>query len=148
MFQHTNRKRYTIKNNQPSLTKQSEYQQSDIHYIMKQFERNGVMNHLAQHEGTYGDYADLPTYHEAQNLIAEANSMFETVPASIRELHDNDPSKFVSWMMDSKNREAMLEQGFTDTHLPPVDERQPTPKPAPAPAEPTPAPAEPPAPGE
>lgn len=119
-----------IVNDEPSLTKQSEYQQSDIHFILKQFERNGVMNHLAEHEGTYGDYADLPTYHEAQNIIAEAKSMFESVPATIRDQHDNDPGKFVSWMMDPKNREAMLEQGFTDTHLPPLEPKQPKSSPA------------------
>lgn len=112
-----------ITNDEPSLTQQSDQKQTDIHYIMKQFERTGVLNHLSQYEGQYGEFASMPDYTAAHQAIAEAKTMFETVPASIRAQHNNDPSQFVDWMCDPKNREAMLEQGFTDTHLPPIIEK-------------------------
>lgn len=110
-----------ITNNEPSLTQQSDQKQTDIHYIMKQFERTGVLQHSSQYEGQYGNFADMPNYTLAHQLIAEAKTMFETVPASIRALHNNDPSQFVSWMQNPENRDQMLKQGFTDTHLPALE---------------------------
>jgi len=126
-----------ITNNEPSLTQQSDQKQTDIHYIMKQFERTGVLNHSSQYEGQYGNFASMPEYSEAHQQIAEAKSMFETVPATIRQQHNNDPAQFVDWMCNPKNREAMLEQGFTDTHLPPIEEKPVvTPKPTETPKTP------------
>lgn len=117
---HIPRRRCAITITGESMCQESDAKQADIHNIMRQFERTGVLNHSAQHEGTYGDFMNLPEFTDAQIQIAEAASMFETVPATIRAKHNNNPAQFVDWMMNPDNREAMIEQGFTDTHLPPL----------------------------
>lgn len=118
MFQTKKRIRVSIANHEPSLTQQSDQKQTDIHYIMKKFERTGVLDHNTKHEGTYGDHGSMPDYVAAHQMIADAKTMFETVPATIRAKHDNDPAKFLDWINNEKNREEILESGFTDYHLP------------------------------
>ncbi len=134
---HIPRRRCAITITGESMCQVSDAKQADIHHIMRQFERTGVLNHSAQHEGTYGDFLNLPDYTDAQIQIAEARSMFETVPASIRAKHNNNPAQFVDWMMNPDNREAMLEQGFTDTHLPPLAANEPSSPPSASAGEPS-----------
>lgn len=100
-----------------SMTQQSDLPQSDIHNIMKRFERTGVIEHDAKYHGTYGDFTSMPDFKEAQDQIAEAATMFEELPASIREKHGNDPANFLGWIQDPKNREAILEAGFSVEHF-------------------------------
>lgn len=105
-----------------SMTQQSDLPQSDIHNIVKQFERTGILNHDAKYQGTYGDFGSMPDYKEAQDLIADAKSMFNELPATVREEHANDPSRFLAWIQDPKNREAIQEKGFSIDHLPHIED--------------------------
>ncbi len=110
-----------VSNSEPSMTQQSDQKQSDIHYIMKKFERTGVLEHNKQYEGTYADFASMPDFTKAHQMIADAKTMFETIPAKIREKHNNDPAQFLDWINNEKNREEILEAGFEDSHLPPLE---------------------------
>lgn len=104
-----------------SMTQQSDLPQSDIHNIIKQFERTGVLNHDAKYHGTYGDFGSMPDFKQAQDLIANATSMFNELPAIVREEHANDPALFLKWIQDPKNRDAIAEKGFSTDHLPEPD---------------------------
>lgn len=119
------------------LTEQKHKEDVQIQNIMRKARKTGVLSHVNQYKGTYGEFADAPTYHEAQNVIAEANSMFETVPSQIRKQFKNDPSEYVSFMQNPENYEAIAEMGLDNSHLPePVSEE-------PAPVEPVAPPIEP-----
>lgn len=110
-----------------SLTEQCHKDECDIHVIMKKFKEQGVITHVNAHKGTYGDYANAPSYHEAQNIIAEAASLFESVPAHIRAAMDNDPQQFVDFMQNPRNRDEMKELGLDTSHLPPLETITPPP---------------------
>jgi len=99
---------------------------------MRKAEKTGVIAHNAAYAGSYGEFVSAPDFHQAQNVIAEAKSMFDTVPARIRSKFDNDPAKFLSYMTNPKHRDAIIELGLDVSHLP-------------APAAPPAAPAVPPA---
>ena len=105
-----------------SMTHQSDLPQSDIHNIIKQFERTGVLNHDAKYHGTYGDFGSLPDFKEAQDLLANAKTMFNELPATIREDHQNDPALFLDWIQNPENRDAIEEKGFSTDHLPPLED--------------------------
>lgn len=113
------------------LTEQHHKETVDIHNIVKKYEKTGMVTHLAKYEGSYMDLINAPDFQEAQNAIAEAKSTFETVPSKIRELFHNDPVEFVDFMQNPENREQMLELGFTDAHLPPLESDSPDPTPTP-----------------
>lgn len=101
----------------PSMTEQSHAQSCDIHHIMKRWERNRTVDHVNQHQGTYLNYINAPDFLEKENMIADAKSMFETVPSKIREDFNNDPSQFLAFMQDSKNVEAIEGYGLDASHL-------------------------------
>lgn len=111
------RSRIDFKGSQ-SLTEQSQAKHCDIHTIMKKYERTGIIEHANAHKGTYMDLPTAPDFHAAQNIIAEANSMFESVPSAIRAKFKNDPVQYIEFMQNKDNREAIEEMGLDASHLP------------------------------
>lgn len=119
-----NREKTRVHFEDESLTQQHHTETVDIHNILKKYKQTGVIQHVAQYKGSYGDFASAPDFQTAQNIIAQADSMFETVPAHIRADFDNDPAKFLEFMQNNENIEAIEEYGFDSSHLDPpsVDE--------------------------
>lgn len=109
--------------------KQSHRDECDINQIMRKFERNGVLEHYNEFAGSYGDFTDAPGFHEAQNIVLDAIDMFSTVPSKIRAEFDNDPSKFLTFTQDEKNKEKLYEMGLaTRPFEPPKIDTQRVPK--------------------
>lgn len=80
-----------------SMTKQSFKDDCDVNRIMKRFQQTGIVDHVNKFAGDYGDYTDLPqSYHEACNQVLEAESMFMSLPSTVRSHFDNDPGKFLA----------------------------------------------------
>lgn len=103
------------------MCEQAHKEACDIHNIMRKYEKTGIIEHVNKYEGTYMDMADAPDYHAAQMILADAKSMFETVPSSIRADFDNDPAKFVTFMQNPENRAEIEAYGLSADHLPPVE---------------------------
>ncbi len=119
------RKRVCFHPRGKTLTEQSHKQSCDIRFIMKKAEKTGMLNHVNNNAPAYVDLVSRPTYFQAQLVLAQAASVFESIPAKIRERFKNDPSEFLEFIQNEENRTEMLDLGFTDTHLPPLpDEPQ------------------------
>lgn len=116
----------------PGRTQQSDKDSCDIRNIMLKQQRTGLLTHINRYQGAYMDMSNSVDFQTAQNILASARSMFETVPATIRAMFHNDPGEFVDFMQDPANRDQILEIGLTVDHLP---------EPDPAPAGESPAPA-------
>ena len=92
-----------IKFTEPSATLQSFKDDADINCIIARYENTGVLvdptvkvTRLPQ----FGDYSDMPSYQEAQNVIVAANNAFSSLPSKVRERFGNDPAayfQFVQW---------------------------------------------------
>ncbi len=108
-----------------SRTEQSHKNDVSIHRILDKYRKTGVIDHVNQHQGTYGNFLGRPDFIRANLLIAEANSMFESVPAHIRKDFDNDAGKFLDFMHTEENREKMEEYGLNTSHLPVTETAQP-----------------------
>lgn len=115
------------------LTEQHHKESCDIHHIMKKYIRTGVLEHTRQYEGQYMNMASAPDFYNAQIILANARSMFETIPAEIRADFKNDPALFLEFIQDENNRDKIIEYGFSDEHLPPVIDPAAPIAPAPAP---------------
>lgn len=113
-----------------TMTEQHHKESCDMQHILKKFRNTGVLDHVAQHQGSYMNLPDAPTFHEAQNMIAEAKSVFESVPAHIRQDFDNDASKFVDFMQNNDNIDTIKAYGLDASHLTPKPQ---TPEPTPTP---------------
>jgi hypothetical protein len=81
-----------------SLTKQSLKAETEIYNIIKQA-RNGVVTHVNEYEGRYGDATamDLQT---SMELVKETNRWFGSLPVELRNHFENDPIKAVT-MLDA-----------------------------------------------
>lgn len=101
----------------PSLTEQTHKDQVKIQNIVKKHGAQAMCQHVEAFGGTYQNLASMPEFHDAQNIISEASSMFETIPARIRLQFNNDPATFLGFIQDPKNVEDIKNLGFDTTHL-------------------------------
>lgn len=108
-------------------THQSMADECNVNKIMAKFERDGVLSHVAQYEGNYGDFTGAMDYHAALNQVIQAGEMFMSLPASVRREFENDPGLFLDFCEDPENEDAMREMGL----LPPKAAEDPAPEPKP-----------------
>ncbi len=125
-------------------TKQSFKDETDINAIIDKHARMGTLSHLEQWGGQYGDLSDFD-FQTAQNQMAKANSMFEQLPAGVRQEFSNSPEQFFEFVNDPANINDLANKlpelaapGLQPPNLNPTADNPPAPDPAPP--EPTPAP--------
>lgn len=94
-----------------SRTKQSEAESCEINNIMARYEKTGLLEHINEN-GRYEDLPDGIEYHDALNLVLEAQQSFDDLPATIRKEFDNEPAKFLSFVENPDNIEALTKMGL------------------------------------
>lgn len=126
---------------EPSRTHQSFADESDINNIVKRLLRGELLNNLNEHPLKYGDVSEIADYHTSLNQVRAAENLFMQIPAEIRVKFDNDPGKFVDFVNDPKNAEALIEMGLaTRRESSTVDDVRPQESVTPAPVDAPPAP--------
>lgn len=94
-----------IKFDQPSQTLQSFKDDADINCIIARFENTGVLvdpTVPVSRTPQFGDFSDLPSYQEAQNVIVAANNAFNSLSSKIRERFGNDPAAYLDFVQSLK----------------------------------------------
>lgn len=122
-------KLFSTHNAEPSLTQQSDLNDSDINVLMARHAVTGQIPQLIQ-QGQYGDFTEITDYRQAQDAILAANQAFADVPAKLRERFDNDPAKFFDFVNDPDNLPEMRKLGLAQ-----AEEIDNTPPPALSPQE-------------
>lgn len=95
----------------PGRTKQSHKDECDINLILRKYVKTGIIEHVKEHKGSYGDFASFD-FQEAMEKVAEAHQLFETVPAKIRKMFGNDPAAFLAYVQDEGNTDKLIELGL------------------------------------
>lgn len=136
MFYRRNRVRVPLDCGTQTITKQSHKDECDIHNILKQFQRTGILDHVSRNSGRFEDLPSDVDYQTSLNSVMAAQDAFNALPAKVRAHFGNDPVAFLAAFNDPDQAEQLREFGLLK------------PKEAPAlpPAEPEPAPASQPAP--
>ena len=122
-----NRRRVMKETGEKSLTKQEFVAQCDVNNIMKKYQETGLLEHVNRYQGSYGEFADAPDYHTALNKMHEADEMFMTIPADIREMFRNDPGAFLEFVMNEDNEDEMRELGLLPKKPVEKQEQEPAP---------------------
>ncbi len=94
-----------IVNDKPSMTIQSFKDDADINCIISRFESTGVLvdpSVPVSRVPQFGDFSDLPSYQEAQNVIVAANIAFYSLSSKIRERFGNDPAAYFDFVRNLK----------------------------------------------
>lgn len=118
---HELRTRVSLDASKPQLTEQSHKNSCDINYITAQFQKTGIFppnNKVAY----YADNTNIPQLEDAFKAVSEAKSAFLDLPANIRRLMDNDPSKMEEFLRDDANTEILLKYGVLEKRVEPVKE--------------------------
>lgn len=90
---------------QPSQTLQSFKDDADINCIIARYENTGVLvdpTVPVSRTPQFGDYSDMPTYQEAQNVIVAATNAFNALSSKIRERFGNDPAAYFDFVRNLK----------------------------------------------
>lgn len=94
--------------------KQSFKDECDINNILKSYMENGKipsnMKDIAS--GKFGDFTQVTDYQNSLNIVLQANEMFASLPAAVRDRFQNDPTKFLEFTNDPKNLDEMVNLGL------------------------------------
>lgn len=101
----------------PSKTKTDMQKSCDVNNIMRKYERTGLVNHVARHQGQYGEFAEID-FHEAANAVLAAEQMFMELPAKVRAEFSNNPGEFLRFVENPENGEKMRELGLLPAKAP------------------------------
>ena len=96
-----------------SRTQQAFKDETDVNRIMDRYTRDGLLTHVNRFQGDYADITRSPAdYHDALNLLNEAQSAFEELPARLRDHLGNDPAEFIRLVDDPARRDEMRDLGL------------------------------------
>lgn len=93
----------------PSMTEQQFKHETDINNIVK-----GAISNLPPRNSmpVFADFPDPNAYVESMNMIADAHSLFETMPSDIREKFKNSPEEMLRFMADENNKDEAIKLGL------------------------------------
>lgn len=94
-----------------SRTKQSFGDDTNINNIMARFIQTGLVDFVNEHQGHYGDVTGWQ-FHDAMNIVARSQEMFEALPASIRARFNNDPATFLDFVDNPENDAEAIAMGI------------------------------------
>lgn len=107
----------------PSRAKQSFQSDTDINNIMKKYEKTGLIDHIQNAQGKYGNFIIGGDYHDHLNSVMEAKASFNLLTASIRTKFDNDPAKFLQFAQNPENKDELISMGLLEPDRPDPSEK-------------------------
>lgn len=102
-----------IINSEPSKTKQSFQEESDMNNILKKYAATGSLPTNLRENPRYGDFSTINDYQTSINIVLNAQEQFAGLPALARERFNNDPAQFLDFMSKSENIDEMAKLGLT-----------------------------------
>lgn len=107
------RLRVQFQNIAKSMTVQSLANETNINTIVARIAKTGIMpQNPLERAAQFGDFTRITNFHDAQNVIANAQSEFAQLPAKIRAEFENDPAKMIAFLEDDKNLDKAVEMGL------------------------------------
>lgn len=85
----------------------------DINRIVKRANVNGYLP-PSQKEPHYMEVPDAVTYHEALNIVLDAEERFMALPSQVRKNFQNNPEEFLAFAQDPKNHAEMVKMGLAN----------------------------------
>lgn len=92
--------------------KQSFKDQCDVHRIISQYDRTGLITHVNTATAEYGDYSEVNEYKESLERVIAANAAFMALPSDIRKRFGNDAGEFFEFASNPANGDALVDMGL------------------------------------
>lgn len=97
---------------EPSMAQQHFKDECDVNNILRKYESTGLITHVANGTPSYGDFSSVLEFQQAQNILIEAQDVFDALPASLRKRFDNDPAVMLEFIENPDNREEAEKLGL------------------------------------
>jgi phage internal scaffolding protein len=105
-------KRVTVETG-PGLTEQAHKNETDMNYILRDYQRTGLIKHAKLNEGRYDDIA-VQDFQEAMFIVKNAQDMFDQLPSNIRKRFQNNPAEFLAFVQNPENEQEMRFLGILE----------------------------------
>lgn len=104
---------------EPSRTKQSELEASDINNIMSRYALEGILPSNIHDPNTalYGDFTEVHDYQTNLAAVQEAEDKFNSLPSELRRKFDYSPQNMIDFIMNPDNKEECVKYGFINKPL-------------------------------
>lgn len=100
------------------MTKQSHKAECDIHTILKQYQRTGIINHINNHKPEFVDLPDSVDFQDSIHVVMRAESAFAALPSKVRDRFSNDPGEFLAAFNDPSMADELRELGLLNPVAP------------------------------
>lgn len=110
----TSRLRVQSVNEDPSLTVQSLASETDINHIINRYDQTGLIKHLNRAEAQFADVTEVSDYRTALEQVRAADEVFSQLPATVRQVFNNDPAQFLDAAHDPDKRDLLVKAGLLD----------------------------------
>lgn len=102
----------------------------DINFIVDQYRKTGTFPSQAVRTPQYLDTTSIPDLATAMTMVHDAKQSFMELPAPIRKLMDNDPTKLEAFIGDPRNKSLLEDYGLTIKKDPKKEPGESSPAPA------------------
>lgn len=92
--------RVTLDCGTQSRTEQSHKDECDIHKILNQYKRTGIITHITSRQAQFMDLPDAMDFQSSVNTVLEAQKAFSQLPSTVRDRFGNDPAQFLAALGD------------------------------------------------
>lgn len=96
----------------PSLTKQSFKDECDVNVVVRNHAQTGMWAHLNPRSPTYGDFTLAVGLEAAMDLVDQAQSDFDELPADVRAACKNDPVQLLHQLADPVAAQTLVDLGL------------------------------------
>lgn len=100
---------------EPSLTDQSQYKDTDINNIVRRYQTTGLLDSpgaVPFETLQYGDATLLPDYQTALDLVHSVESEFSSLPSEVREKFGHDPMQLLEALQDPTKQQMLQDIGL------------------------------------
>lgn len=100
---------------EPSLTDQSQYKDTDINNIVRRYQTTGLLDSpgaVPFETLQYGDATLLPDYQTALDLVNSVETEFSSLPSEVREKFGHDPVQLLEALQDPSKQQMLQDIGL------------------------------------
>ena len=95
------------------MTKPEFKKDCDINVIIAKYRKTGQLPPQAMNAAArFGDFSQIPTFHEMRDRVLAAEDLFAQLPAKVREAFGNDPGEFIAASTTKEGHELYRELGL------------------------------------
>jgi len=85
----------------------------DINKIMSRYRKTGILPDSSKAAlAQYGNFDQIPSFHEMQDKVLAAHELFSSLPAHVRKEFDNDPGLFIDSSQTAEGMALMVKLGL------------------------------------